>query len=273
MPKISVIIPTYNRLELLKRSIDSIFNQTYKDFELIVVDDGSTDKTKEFCLNDNRIIYLHQENQGVSAARNSGIKISKGEWITFLDSDDEWLPNKLEKQMEYAKNNPNIKIIHSNEIWIRNGVRVNEKFKHKKMGGWIYKNSLPLCLISPSVVIIKKELLDEVGVFDTSFTYAEDYDLWLRITPYYEIGFIEDSLIKKYGGHEDQLSRNWGIDHFRVKAMEKMINDKNLPNELKELTIKTIIKKLRVLEKGYRKHNRIEAADDYKKKYDYYKSL
>ncbi len=270
MMKVSVIIPTYNRLEKLKRAVDSILEQTYKDFELIIVDDGSTDKTKEYFENFDAVKYIYQENKGVSSARNTGIKASEGEWLSFLDSDDEWLPRKLEKQIEFAENNENIKIIHSNEIWIRNGVRVNEMNKHKKLGGWIYQNSLPLCLISPSAVIIHSSVFNEKGLFDETYPYAEDYDLWLRLTPYYEIGFIEEPLIKKYGGDEDQLSRNWGLDEYRVKSLEKMIKNPDLNIGDKEKTLLLLKKKLKILEKGYRKHNRIKLADEFKEKLEYY---
>jgi len=273
MTKVSVIIPTYNRLEKLKRAIDSILNQTYKDFELIIIDDGSTDDTKEYLSKKEGIRYLYQENQGVSAARNTGIGIAKGEWLAFLDSDDEWLENKLEKQIDFINANPSIKIVHTNEIWIRNGVRVNEKVKHRKMGGWIYENSLPLCIISPSAVIIHNEVFKDKGLFDEDYPYGEDYDLWLRLTPYYEIGFVETPLIKKYGGDEDQLSRSWGIDVYRARSLEKMLDDIKLSKEQKEKTLKLLIKKLRILEKGYRKHNRIELADEFKTKFEYYSTL
>jgi len=268
--KISVIIPTYNRLEKLKRAVDSVLSQTYKDFELIIVDDGSTDNTRTFFENFDGIKYIYQENKGVSSARNTGINASSAEWLAFLDSDDEWLPKKLEMQIDFAKANENIKIIHSNEIWIRNGVRVNEMNKHKKLGGWIYQKSLPLCLISPSAVMINRIVFNDKGLFDEEYPYAEDYDLWLRVTPYYEVGFIETPLIKKYGGDADQLSRNWGLDLYRVKSLEKMINNTDLDIGDKEKTLKLIIKKLRILEKGYRKHDRIELADEFKEKFNYY---
>ncbi len=270
--KVSVIIPTYNRFEKLKRAVDSVLNQKFKDFELIVIDDGSTDETRDYFEKFDGIKYIYQENKGVSAARNTGIKVAKGEWITFLDSDDEWLPDKLQMQMGFAEKNKDIKIIHSNEIWIRNGVRVNEMNKHKKLGGRIYQNSLPLCLISPSAVIIHSAVFNEKGLFDEEYPYAEDYDLWLRLTPYYEIGFIEKPLIKKYGGDEDQLSRNWGLDVYRVKSLEKMINNPDLNFGDKEKTLNLLRKKLKILEKGYRKHGRTKLADEFKEKLEYYKN-
>ncbi len=279
--EVSVIIPTFNRLEKLKRSVSSVLNQTYQDFELIVVDDGSTDNTKEWLeqqmiKNNNKnkkIKAIYQKNSGVSSARNTGILTSEGEWIAFLDSDDEWLEKKLQKQIDYIKENPHIKIVHSNEIWIRNGVRVNEMNKHKKLGGWIYLNSLPLCLISPSAVMIHKEIFKIHGSFNENYPFAEDYDLWLRLTPYYEIGFIEEPLIKKYGGDLDQLSRNWGLDKYRVKTLENMLKSEKLSIKEKQETHKILKKKLKILEKGYRKHNKIQEADEFLEKLNYFKDL
>jgi GT2 family glycosyltransferase len=145
--------------------------------------------------------------------------------------------------------------------------------KHKKLGGWIYQNSLPLCLISPSAVIIHKDVFSDIGLFDENYPYAEDYDLWLRVTPYYEIGFIETPLIKKYGGDDDQLSRNWGLDLYRVKSLEKMMNNDDLKIGDKEKTLKLLIKKLKILEKGYRKHGRLELADTFKERLNHYSNL
>lgn len=274
---ISVIIPTYNRKDALIRAIDSVLSQTYTDFELIIVDDGSTDDTSlMFKDNDNengKIKYIYQENGGVSKARNTGIKFAKGDFIAFLDSDDEWLPKKLEKQVDFLKKNKNIKICHTNEIWIKNGLRINQHNKHKKYGGWIYQKSLYLCLISPSAVIIHKSIFEDVGMFNEEFKAGEDYDLWLRITPYYEIGFLDDFLIKKYGGHEDQLSIQWGIDTYRILSLENMINNHDLNKEYYDETLSVLTTKLNILYKGFLKHGKVEEAEEYLNKLNHYQSL
>ncbi len=274
---ISVIIPTYNRKEALIKAVDSVLSQTYTNFELIIVDDGSTDDTSlMFKDNDNengKIKYIYQENGGVSKARNTGIKFAKGELISFLDSDDEWLPKKLEKQIDFLKKNKNIKICHTNEIWIKNGVRINQHNKHKKYGGWIYQKSLYLCLISPSAVIIHKSVFEDVGMFNEEFKAGEDYDLWLRITPYYEIGFLDDFLIKKYGGHEDQLSIQWGIDTYRILSLENMINNHDLNKEYYDETLSVLTDKLNILYKGFLKHGKVEQAENYLIKLNHYQSL
>lgn len=274
---ISVIIPTYNRKEALIKAVDSVLSQTYTNFELIIIDDGSTDDTSlMFKDNDNengKIKYIYQENGGVSKARNTGIKFAKGEFISFLDSDDEWLPKKLEKQIDFLKKNKNIKICHTNEIWIKNGVRINQHNKHKKYGGWIYQKSLYLCLISPSAVIIHKSVFEDVGMFNEEFKAGEDYDLWLRITPYYEIGFLDDFLIKKYGGHEDQLSIQWGIDTYRILSLENMINNHDLNKEYYDETLSVLTDKLNILYKGFLKHGKVEQAENYLIKLNHYQNL
>jgi glycosyltransferase involved in cell wall biosynthesis len=255
---ISVIIPVYNRPILVKRAIDSVLNQIRPANEIIVVNDGSTDETSDSLLvYKNKMMIVHQKNAGVSAARNHGIKIANGEWIAFLDSDDEWLPDKLKNAERYIKENPHIDIFQSNEIWIRNGKRVNPKRKHKKQAGDIFKASLELCLVSPSAVLLKRKLLNEVGFFDESLTVCEDYDLWLRISKKYPVGLCEKNDILKYGGHKDQLSqRYWGMDLFRIQAMKKHINDPYLSAENRKALYRTLLTKYEILIKGFKKRGK-----------------
>ena len=180
---VSVIIPTYNRKHTLKRAIQSVYMQSLPPFEIIVVDDGSNDGTREWVKQKYPDIkYIYQKNSGVSSARNKGIKIARGDWIALLDSDDEWLPNKLNEQINKIKSNLDVKILHSNEIWIRNGVRVNQMKKHKKFGGYIFEKCLDICRISPSSVLLKKEILNDIGTFDESLKVCEDYDFCLLYT-------------------------------------------------------------------------------------------
>lgn len=262
-PKVSVIIPTFNRKEVLPRAIESVLNQTFKDFELIVVNDGSTDDTEELLKNYN-VKVITTDNHGVSSARNIAIESAKGEWLAFLDSDDEWLEDKLEAQIQFASEHPELNIIHGDEIWIRNGIRVNQMKKHQKFGGWIYEKCLPLCLISPSCVMIHKTIFEDVGMFDPAMIVCEDYDLWLRITKDYEVGFVNRPLINKYGGHEDQLSRKFkAMDIFRVRAMAKVI-DLGLQPQQKIATLKELEKKIIILSKGYKKHGRFDELTELK---------
>jgi glycosyltransferase involved in cell wall biosynthesis len=247
------------------RAIESVVNQQGVTWELIVVDDGSTDLTghivKEYIASrsQNNIHYFFIENSGVSNARNYGIQKAQGELIAFLDSDDEWLEGKLEMQHDYLQKNSHFPLVHSDEIWIRNGVRVNQMKKHKKGGGDIFLNSLKLCLISPSAVMIKKSILNEFDNFDPQMTVCEDYNLWLKITSKYEVGFINMPLIYKYGGHEDQLSRKYvAMDYWRVKSIDQLLRTNMVKDIYRESAIDVILKKCRVLLNGYVKHNNMD---------------
>ena len=160
---VSVVIPTFNREARLSAAIRSVLNQSLTPSEIIVVDDGSTDATENIIKSFSEVRYIHQENQGVSQARNHGIRLAEHEWIAFLDSDDEWLPRKLERQWRALDSQPQYRFCHTDEIWIRRGKRVNPKKIHQKYGGWIYHRCLPLCIISPSSVMVNYQIFDNVG--------------------------------------------------------------------------------------------------------------
>lgn len=190
-PEVSVVIPTFNRASLVLEAVESVFRQTFKDYELIVVDDGSTDGTQEILRPyETRLGYLFQENRGVSAARNAGIERARGRWVAFLDSDDLWLSEKLEKQMTFLARHPDALIVQTGEVWIRKGQKVNPRKKHQKFSGDIFAPSLKLCLVSPSAVVIRKDLFEEVGLFDETMPACEDYDLWLRIAARRPVFFV-----------------------------------------------------------------------------------
>jgi len=260
LPKIAVIIPTYNRSHVLGRAIDSVLKQTYTNFELIVVDDGSDDNTIQVLESyGDRLRFFKTMNLGVSHARNFGIIQSDADWFALLDSDDEWLPEKLELQLQYLERNPQFKIIHGEEIWIRNGKRVNPMKKHQKAGGWIFKHCLPLCAISPSCVMIHKNVFKKVGYFNENYPACEDYDLWLRITPYFEVGYIEDPLIKKYGGHQDQLSQKFrAMDYWRVLSLFAMKDCSELKGDEIHALKEIFGQKIEILKAGYQKHRNQE---------------
>ena len=261
-PAISVVIPTFNRAHVLERAIDSVLMQDFRDFELIIVDDGSRDCTKELLetvanREGERVRCLFQENRGVSSARNLGIRASLGEWVAFLDSDDEWLIQKLSLQAAFAKKSPEVSIIHGEEIWIRRGIRVNPMKKHQKFGGFIFEKCLPLCVISPSAVMIKRHLLIESGGFREDYPVCEDYDLWLELTALHEVGFIESPLIKKYGGHDDQLSASLkAMDYYRLKTLCRLWTEKHYPVNSAAALLGEIRNKSRILLKGLEKYGR-----------------
>jgi len=263
-PQVSVIIPTFNRGWILKEAIDSVLTQDYKDFELIVVDDGSTDNTSEILASyGNDIRVLFQENKGVSAARNRGVAEASGQFIAFLDSDDLWLPQKLSTQLEFFNQTPDALICQTEEVWIRNRRRVNPKKRHKKPSGMIFEPSLELCLVSPSAVMIRRVLFDRVGEFDVTLPACEDYDLWLRISCRFPVHLIDTPLIIKRGGHNDQLSSMKGLDKFRIKAIEKIINSGRLSEDQYRAAVKTLKEKCKIYADGCRKRRREEEAKCY----------
>lgn len=260
--KVDVILPTHNRAHLLERSIQSVLKQTYPHYNLYIVDDGSTDHTSDFLKNYQNlphVFILSQLNKGVSAARNLGIRSSHSPWIAFLDSDDEWMPQKLERQMELIKKNPHLRFFHSNEIWVRNEKRVNPPKKFDKSSRDIFRRSLETCLISPSTVIMRRELSEEKGHFDEEFVICEDYDLWLKILSTEEVGFSDEYLITKYGGHEDQLSTRYpAMDYWRLRSLAKLALLPELNPEKRLLVLEEIKQKAPILLSGYLKHQKLQ---------------
>lgn len=275
-PQVSVIIPTYNRGWIVGEAIDSVLDQDFRDYELIVVDDGSEDNTPAIlAAYGNKITVLRQSNRGVSAARNYGITVAAGRLIAFLDSDDLWLPRKLFTQVKFFTENPDAVINQTEERWIRNGVRVNPKKRHLKFAGMIFERSLSLCLVSPSAVMMKKGLFDSVGVFDENLPACEDYDLWLRISCRYPVHLIDTPLIIKRGGHEDQLSKAAGLDKYRIRSLMKLLEGNLLAPQQKQAVITTLKEKCAVYAGGCRKRGRKEEAKYFSQlavKYDKQKS-
>ena len=264
---ISVIIPTHNRRKELERAVESVRTQTLRDWDLLIVDDGSDDGTDRDWSDpgDPRIRYVRTARRGVSAARNLGIRQARFPWIAFLDSDDTWLPKKLEAQLTALESHPGCLAVHSDEIWIRHGRRVNPKKIHRKYGGWVYRYSLPRCVISPSSILIARELLDRCGAFDEDFPVCEDYELWLRMFARHPICFVDQPLLVKTGGHADQLSRStWGLDRFRVRAMVKTVDSGILSLQQEAWTAAEIVRKSEILASGCGKRGRGEMARYYR---------
>lgn len=266
-PEVSVIIPTYNRVSVIERSIRSVLNQKDISFELIVVDDGSVDETFEAVLNlDTQIRYFYQENQGPSAARNKGILESQAPFVAFLDSDDEWLPEKLNRQIYFFNQHPDFLICQTNEIWIRNGKRVNPMKKHQKYGGHIFEKCLPLSVVSPSCVMMRREFFRHVGFFDESLPACEDYDLWLRTSMRFPIGLLDEPSVIKYGGHLDQRSHQFEvIDRFRIKSLRKLLESHQLLDEQRRLVLEELAKKCRIVIQGSKKRNKFHEAAYYER--------
>jgi glycosyltransferase involved in cell wall biosynthesis len=268
MPLVSVVIPTFNRVKYVKEAIDSVLKQTYDDFEIIVVDDGSIDETSRVLEQyGDKIRVFYQKRKGASAARNLGIAKSNSEFIAFLDSDDLFYKKKLEIQLNEIKSDEEIHICYTNEKWILNSEHKNQHAKHKKYSGWIFEKSLPLCIVSASSAVIRREVFENCGIFDEKFIVCEDYELWLRLSLHYPFHFIDKPLIIKRGGHPDQLSHKyWGMDRFRIRALEKTLETQNLSDYQKELVVEKIKEKAGIISAGALKRKNIKV-------YNYYKNI
>jgi len=263
---VSVIIPTFNRGRLLKEAVDSVLAQDYPDFELLVVDDGSVDDSAEILhAYGQRLNLIQQQNRGVSAARNAGIAAASGRYIAFLDSDDLWLPQKLTRQVQFFNRYPDALICQTEEIWMRNGRRVNPGFRHRKLSGMIFEPSLHLCLVSPSAVMIRRSLFDEVGLFDENLPACEDYDLWLRVSCRYPVYLIPAPLIIKRGGHPDQLSQTPGLDKYRIQSLVKILESGLLSRKMATAAVKVLKEKCAIYAGGCLQRGRKKDARDYKR--------
>ena len=263
-PRVSVIIPTFNRAWAVGKAIDSVLAQDYPNVELIVVDDGSIDQTGAMLsAYKGALLSIHQPNQGVSAARNRGVTAAAGDLIAFLDSDDYWLPGKLSEQVAFFNAHSEALICQTEEIWIRNGCRVNPGRRHQKAAGDIFIPSLALCLVSPSAVMVKKTLFTEIGGFDEDLPACEDYDLWLRVSSRYPVHLIEKPLIVKQGGHPDQLSRQPGLDKYRIAAIEKMLARRSLTDEEYGAAVRVLKEKCEIYAAGCKKRGKNGEADYY----------
>ncbi|QER41687.1 glycosyltransferase [Thermodesulfobacterium sp. TA1] len=260
-PLISVIIPTYNRAYILFKAVESVLNQTFKNLEIIVVDDGSTDLTPKL-ITQYPVVYVRKPRKGVAHARNRGLFHAKGSYIAFLDSDDLFVPTKLEEQLAFFEKNPNYKIVQTEEIWYKGEKRINPKKIHKKAEGWFFERAVKLCVVSISTVLIKKELFEEIGLFDEDFWVCEDYEFWLRVAVKYPVGLIPKPLVIKSGGRDDQLSATKGLDYYRTLALIKLFKNqsKDLSLEQKLILLAEAKKKFNIFYQGALKHGNLKHA-------------
>jgi glycosyltransferase involved in cell wall biosynthesis len=224
MSSVDIIIPTYNRARLLKSAIASVIDQTYIDLKIIVIDDASQDDTRDvvFSFNDPRLKYLrHGINRGEAAARNTGVAGSQSEYVAFLDDDDRWFPNKIQRQVELMeKSSPFVAGVYSGWVAVKmeNGQIISKRVpKHR---GEIYSQMAGGNVIgTPSTVLLRRKCLEEVGPFDESIPYGLDYDMWIRLAEKFEFECISEPLLKYYV-HEGQTSKNIRI---MIEGMEVML--------------------------------------------------
>lgn len=264
MKGISVVIPTYNREKQLTRALQSVLRQRQACDEIIVVDDGSTDNTSALVssfmqVESPEVIYLYQSNKGPAAARNLGIRKSKYDRVAFLDSDDHWHKDKLQKQAAGMDKHPDILISHTREKWLRRGKHLNQKKKHQPGNGDIFKHCLQLCAVGMSTVMVNRELFELVGYFDESYRCCEDYDLWIRTSCNYPFLLIDAPLTVKEGGREDQVSFQYrvGMDKLRIHSILSLVNNGILTDEQRQSCFKELQKKSKVYGNGCMKHDKV----------------
>ncbi len=262
---VAAIIPTHDRASWVLRAVRSVLAQTRPPEQVIVVDDGSSDGTAELLARETpEVVVVRQARRGVSAARNRGIAAASTPWLAFLDSDDEWLPEKLERQLDALAENPDHVLCHTEEVWIRRGNQVLPRRIHKKRGGWIFEECLERCAISPSAAIVHRRVFDAIGTFDESLPACEDYDLWLRMCARYPVLLVDEPLVRKYGGHADQLSRAFvGVDRYRIRALEKLLADPQVSAAARNSARRTLQERIRIYADGARKRGRLAEAAQY----------
>ena len=260
---LSVIIPTYNRAEMLERALVSITNQSVLPQELIIIDDGSTDSTENlvhrFETGAINLKYHRQLNQGPAAARNRGVELATNDIISFLDSDDHWHKRKIDIQFSELKKNPNYRISHTREKWLRRGKHLNQKKIHRPPAGVIFDSCLKLCCVGMSTVMMYRSLFDDYGFFDENLRCCEDYDLWLRVAQQEPFLLIDHPLTIKEGGRDDQVSSIYriGMDKYRIYALSKLIKSESLSKEQLMLVRKTLQEKCMIYGNGCIKHGKI----------------
>ena len=223
-PLVSVVIPAYNRAALLREAVASVLAQSYAAFELIVVDDGSTDATAAFLRTACEVRLVRQDHTGMPGqARNAGARVARGEYLAFLDSDDLWLPHKLAVQVAAAAAAGDA-INHTRERWLRGGRVISQRGHRHRRSGDLFTDSLRKCIIGPSTVLLRREVFEAAGGFREDLEIAEDYELWLRLTARHPVGYVERESVIKRAGHGDQLSERYGhIELFRLHALRGLL--------------------------------------------------
>jgi len=266
MPTVSVIIHTYNNEKFIAETVESVLNQTYKDYEIIVVDDGSVDGTRETLMPYmQKIRYHYKENGGIASAKNAGINLSQSEFVAFLDHDDLWVPDKLQLQMECFKENPLLGLVYAKYTSFRDGKELRTK-PEKGYSGWIFKELLAKSFIQTSTVVVKKKCLNAVGPYDESFSLGDEYDMFLRISKKFQCGFVNKGLTR-YRVHDTNASNNdFLFDNENLGVYKKIYNNfTDLDTEEKKILRKRIARYSMKVAEGLNSQGKLEESKKYQK--------
>ena len=242
MPRVSVIIPTYNRADLIGETVESVLSQTFDDFEIIIVDDGSTDSTREVVRGfDGPIKYIYQENQGVSCARNRGFEASRGDYICFLDSDDVWSPRMLEREVSLLDSNSDLGFVYSDYQFVNRDGEMLPKpavFRaHPLRRGRIFRFLVYFDFIIFSTVLARRDCINKVGLFDPSFEAAQDLDWLLRMTSVYETDYVSEQLClyRKHDGNTPSTLTEACTARLIAKYLSDERTKRSLGDEWREI--------------------------------------
>ncbi|MBT3274794.1 MAG: glycosyltransferase family 2 protein [Spirochaetales bacterium] len=293
-PAISVIIPVYNRFRLLSEAVGSVLSQTFKDYELILVDDGSDDPlvriSRTGLLASTEALTEASRQGGISctlpaglekptsfrclridhtgmpgAARNRGAEAARGRYIAFLDSDDLWLPDKLKRQYSLMEGKKECRISHTRELWLRNGKTVSQKSQKHQREGQLFNDSLVKCIVGPSTVMMDRKLYLEHGGFREDLEIGEDYELWLRILASNPISYVDAPLTIKRAGHGDQLTGKYGhIEYFRIQALKDLVDRGSVAAENLSAARTELSRKCRIYSSGSAKRGKETDAAYYR---------
>lgn len=252
---------------MVREAIASVFAQRAVDCELIVVDDGSTDgsfaelQRRGAACGEMGYRAIRTPRGGPAAARNRGVALAAGEFVAFLDSDDLWMPAKLERQLAFMRANPGLRIAQCHERWLRGGRPVNPGRRHLKRAGDIFEDSLRTCLVSPSATIMRRDFFCALGGFDETLTACEDYDLWLRVLAEHDIGLLDEPLVIRRSGHREQLSATMpALDRFRIIAIMKILDGAWLTARRRAAACDVLIEKCKIYGDGLERRGRLDAA-------------
>ena len=263
-PLVSVIIPTYNRADLLREAVASVLRQSYAPLESIVVDDGSTDATAACLRSWCDVRLVRQDHTGMPGqARNGGARVARGEYLAFLDSDDLWLPHKLAVQVPVALA-AGAAITHTRERWMRNGRVISQRRQRHRRAGDLFAESLRKCVIGPSTVLLRRDVFEDAGGFREDLEIAEDYELWLRLTARHPVAYVERESVIKRAGHGDQLSERYGhIELFRLRALRDLVEGRCFHPAQHAAAAAELARKARIYAAGCRKRGRGAEAEHY----------